>query len=132
MEPRASIKAVTGQGLSGDAAFGRSRRQVLLIDDETLHTFDLTPGMVRENITVSGMPLPGLPRGTRLHLGDVILEITGDCTPCDFLDSLRPGLREAIRGRRGLLATVAVGGELRVGVPIRLETADPAGGSREA
>jgi hypothetical protein len=41
-------------------------------------------------------------------------------------------LREAIRGRRGLLATVAVGGELRVGVPIRLETADPAGGPREA
>jgi MOSC domain-containing protein YiiM len=128
MQPRSSVQAVAGSGLTGDAAFGRtSRRQVLLIDDQTLLAFDLAPGMVRENITLSGVAVHGLPRGSRLHFGQVVLEITGDCTPCDFLDSLRPGLREALRGRRGLLARIEVGGDLHVGDTVRIESADAIG-----
>jgi MOSC domain-containing protein YiiM len=133
MQPRPAIEAVTGRGLTGDAAFDRtSRRQVLLIDEETLAEFALAPGMIRENITISGLPLHGLARGSRLHLGKVVLEVTGDCTPCDFIESLRPGLREALRGRRGVLAHVAVGGELHVGDPVRLEAADSVGATPSA
>jgi MOSC domain-containing protein YiiM len=121
MQARASVEAVIEKGLAGDAAFGTSRRQVLLIEAETLNSFDLAPGTVRENITVEGIALAGTPRGARVHLGDVVLEITGDCTPCDYLDSLRPGLRQAIAGRRGLLARVVRGGSLSVGTPVRVE-----------
>lgn len=124
MEPRATVQAVPEKGLAGDAAFGTSRRQVLLVDAETLAAFDLTPGTIRENITIRGMPLAGTPRGARVHVGDVILEVTGDCTPCDFLESLRPGLRQAITGRRGLLARVVRGGDLNVGAAVRLESTD--------
>lgn len=126
MQPRSSLSAVAGEGLQGDAAFGTSRRQVLLMDAETLASFDLAPGAVRENITTSGIPLRGLPRGARLHIGEVILEVTGDCTPCDFLDTLRPGLRQALVGRRGLLAGVARGGDLTIGAPVRVESIAPA------
>jgi MOSC domain-containing protein YiiM len=123
MEPRSTVAAVAGKGIAGDAAFGTSRRQVLLIDAETLAGFELTPGMVRENITLTGLPLQGLPRGSQLHIDNVVLEITGDCTPCDYLDRLRPGLRQALVGRRGVLARVAHGGELKVGAPVRLQVA---------
>ncbi len=132
MEARSAVHAVEDMGLAGDAAFGTSRRQVLVIDAETLAGFDLAPGMVRENITISGFPLPGLPRGTRLHIQDVVLEITGDCTPCDFLDSLRPGLKEAILGRRGLLARVAHGGELKVGSPVSIQSPEAIGATASA
>jgi MOSC domain-containing protein YiiM len=124
MEARSVVRAVEDKGLAGDAAFGTSRRQVLVIDAETLDGFDLAPGMVRENITISGFPLAGIARGTRLHIQDVVLEVTGDCTPCDFLDTLRPGLKAAIHGRRGLLTRVAHGGELNVGSPVHLRPSE--------
>jgi MOSC domain-containing protein YiiM len=127
MEPRSTVRAVEDKGLADDAAFGTSRRQVLVIDDESLTGFGLEPGVVRENITVSGLQLHGLPRGTRLHIEDVVLEVTGDCTPCDFLDTLRPGLKAAILGRRGLLARVMQSGELKVGAPVRVQSAESIG-----
>jgi MOSC domain-containing protein YiiM len=127
MEACAEVSAVADKGLAGDVAFGTTRRQVLVVDSETLEGFDLAPGAVRENITVSGIALRGLPRGARLQIDEVVLEITGDCTPCDFLDALRPGLKEAIVGRRGLLARVAQGGKLKIGDPVRLHLAEPVG-----
>jgi len=43
----------TGVGLSGDKHAGSaSRRQVLIIDKETLDVLGLAPGTVKENLTV--------------------------------------------------------------------------------
>jgi MOSC domain-containing protein YiiM len=120
--PRA--EAVALKGLVGDIAFGRSRRQLLLTDRADLDHFHLQPGEVRENITLTGVPLAGLPRGSRLQLGDVIVEITGDCTPCEQIEELRPGLQDEIRGRRGMLARVVKGGTFREGDPARLGPSD--------
>ncbi|MEX2030065.1 MAG: MOSC domain-containing protein [Anaerolineales bacterium] len=116
--------AVAGKGLVGDVAFGRARRQLLLTDLADLDHFHLQPGEVRENITLAGVPLADLPRGSRLQLGDVTVEITGDCTPCEQLEDLRPGLQEDIRGRRGMLARVVKGGMLREGDPAYLDSSD--------
>jgi len=57
---------------------------------------------------------------TRLRLGEALLEVIGDCTPCSFLDSLRPGLQERINGERGVLARVITNGTIRVGDSITL------------
>jgi MOSC domain-containing protein YiiM len=119
-----SLSAIAGQGLEGDASFALPRRQVLLVDQSTLAEFDLYPGQTRENITLEGLSLAGLPVGTRLQIGEAILEVTGDCTPCDFMDSIRPGLREAIRGERGLVARVEKGGIISVG---DIATVEPTG-----
>ncbi len=121
MAARPRVTAVEGKGLSGDAAFGTTRRQVLVIDAETLRAFDLSPGAVRENITLEGIRLQGLRRGSRLHIDDVVLLISGDCTPCDYIDGLRPGLRKEMAGKRGVLAQVERGGILAVGSSVRLE-----------
>jgi len=120
-EPVIPVKqctAVTEQGLVGDVSFGRADRQVLLIDLETLQEFDLAPGAVRENLTVSGVALSG---AHRLSVGEVILEVTGDCAPCSTMDDLQPGLQERIRGRRGVLARVVRGGQIHIGDQISIE-----------
>lgn len=122
MQPQASLDAVTGLGIRGDVAYGKSRRQVLLMDEETLSTLALAPGTVRENIVTQNLSFDGLVPGDRLRVGDVLLEITGPCTPCDFIDTIRPGLRREIDGRRGLLARVALGGTISIGSPIQLES----------
>jgi MOSC domain-containing protein YiiM len=85
----------------------------------------LIPGAVRENITIEGIILRDIRRGTRLRIGEVVLVVSGDCTPCAYIDGLRPGLREAMVGQRGVLAQVEQGGRLAVGDPIRLEAPAP-------
>lgn len=120
-----SVSAVAGQGLEGDASFGRSRRQVLLVDQSVLAEFNLRPGQTRENIALAGLSLTGLPAGTRLRIGEAVLEVTGDCAPCSLMDSIRPGLREAIRGQRGVLARVDQGGIISVADSVTIEPAPP-------
>jgi MOSC domain-containing protein YiiM len=115
------VDAVAGKGLAGDVSLGRSSRQILLVDQATLAEFGLQPGQIRENITLTGLDLPGLPQGARIRIGEVTLEVSGDCTPCDRLEAIRPGLREAIRGRRGMLARVHTGGTIHVSDPVIVE-----------
>ncbi len=126
MEPMEAVWAEAHWGIQGDAhARQDSSRQILLMDLETLETLNLAPGMVRENITLRGLPLSRLRPGDRLQIGEALLEITQPCTPCARLDEIRPGLREALRGRRGMLARVLRSGWIRRGDPVRLlETPD--------
>lgn len=118
--PAPSLRLVEGLGIEGDRrAKPRSSRQVLLMAEENCDAFGLAPGEVRENIVTRGLDLQSLPPGTRLEIGGAALEITKDCEPCGFIDSLRPGLRAKMVGRRGMLARVTRSGEIRVGDEIR-------------
>jgi MOSC domain-containing protein YiiM len=120
MEAVEVAHAEDGMGLVGDVSFGRSKRQVLLIEKETLDDFGLTSGVVRENVTVTGVTLSGLPAGSLIQMGDAVLEVTGDCHPCRFLEDIRPGLQNDMRGRRGILGRIVGGGTIRVGDAISI------------
>lgn len=127
MVPVQSVHAISGKGLEGDVAYGKNRRQVLLIEAETLDEFGLAPGVVRENGVTRGIVLAGMPAGTRLQLGEVVLEVTMDCEPCPFMETLRPGLEKAMDGRRGTLFRVVDGGKLYVGASVTVpELSTPA------
>jgi MOSC domain-containing protein YiiM len=116
MERLESAKAVPDRGFSGCAhARAASKRQILLVDRETLDAMNLQPGIIRENITTDGLNVNGLPLGQRLRIGDALLEVAAVCTPCDQLEKVRPGLRREMYGRRGMLCRVVEGGEIRVG-----------------
>ncbi len=121
-----AVTAVSGEGILGDASYGKRKRQVLLIDSETLSEFELNPGDVRENVTLVNFELARLSPHDQLVLGDILLAVTGPCEPCSMLDDLRLGLSSDIKGRRGVLATVVRGGELKVGDPISLAQGEPA------
>jgi MOSC domain-containing protein YiiM len=97
-----------------------SSRQLLLMDVETLEEFGITPGRVKENITTRGFKLEGLLMGQRIRLGEALVEITKECEPCHHMDAIRQGLREALRGRRGILCRVVESGQIRRGDAIEL------------
>lgn len=120
MHEVSSCEAVAGKGLRDDISFGRSRRQVLLIDESILRDFDLSPGDVRENITLSGVDTSGLTKNSRIQIGAVTLQITGPCAPCAFLDSLEEGLSDRMEGKRGVLAKVLSDGTLQVGDSVQV------------
>jgi MOSC domain-containing protein YiiM len=150
-----SIRLVAGLGVEGDAHQGatvkhRSRvakdptvpnlRQIHLIHTELFEElrergFAVSPGLMGENVTTSGIDLLALPTGTHLHLGgEAVVEITGLRNPCRQLDGLQPGLMAATLDRdrdgslirkAGIMAIVVSGGVVRRGDPIRIELPPP-------
>lgn len=109
-------RAVADLGLDGDAhAKAGSDRQVLLMDQETLDALGLAPGDLKENLTTAGLCLYDQPTGALLRVGDALLRLTGPCTLCGKTEAIRPGLRQDLAGRRGMLARVVEGGKIRVG-----------------
>jgi len=116
MEELAEIQVVPNAGFEGCAhARAGSRRQVLLVDRETLDAMNLAPGILRENITTDGINVNGLPVGQKLRMGEARLEVSAVCGPCDLMEKIRPGLRKELYGRRGVLCRVIEGGVIRRG-----------------
>jgi MOSC domain-containing protein YiiM len=116
------VFAIENKGFK-DCVHGRtgSSRQVLLMDQETLEEFGIAPGRARENITTRGIALETLPLGQRVRAGEVLLEVTVPCEPCNQMDEIRQGLQEAMRGRRGLLCRVIEPGRIRRGDHVEIE-----------
>ena len=127
MRPVPSATLVKGHGLEGDKHAGAaSRRQVLLADREALDAVGVLPGTIKENVTVEGVDVMGLPVGSRMFLGpSAVVEITAVCEPCFRMDEIRDGLRAELEGRRGMLSRVVEGGVIRVGDPITVRGSEP-------
>jgi MOSC domain-containing protein YiiM len=121
MEELREVVAVQDVGIEGCAhARPVGKRQVLLMDEETLQAFELTPGIARENVTTEGLDVNDLAVGQRLRLGEVELQVTLVCEPCEQIEALRPGLQAKMQGKRGMLCKVTRGGALKVGDEIVL------------
>jgi MOSC domain-containing protein YiiM len=126
MRPREEAEVVVGRGLRGNRG-GRpgGKRQVLVMPVELIEKFDLEVGQVREQITTRGLDAMALRIGDRLHIGDVILEATGECEPCEQIEAMRPGLRDAMEHQRGMLFRVIEGGMVRVGDTVEVMAREP-------
>jgi MOSC domain-containing protein YiiM len=116
MKEEAQVEAIANKGFKG-CIHGRpnSKRQVLLMDRETLDKFGLPPGAIKENVTLKGMDFQTLTVGQRLKIGESVLEITVPCDPCPRMDEIRMGLQEELRGQRGWLCRVVEAGKIRKG-----------------
>jgi MOSC domain-containing protein YiiM len=127
MVPITEVLAEAGVGLRGDHhARPASNRQVLLADREDLEALKLTPATIKENLTVEGLNIMRLPPGTLLRVGAALLELTSVCEPCFRMEEIRPGLKQALEGRRGMNSRVIEGGSIRVGDPIAVERVEAA------
>jgi MOSC domain-containing protein YiiM len=131
MEELSEAEVIEDKGFKG-CIHGRagSKRQVSLMDQETLDELGLTPGVVKENITTRGLDFQSLETGNILRIGNCVLEITGPCHPCARMDEIRMGLQEELRGQRGWLCRVQESGIIRRGDRIEVvaqaaETAVP-------
>lgn len=126
MDPVQRARLVAGGGITDDANFGRSRRQVTLIEKEAFERIAerlpaADPAMRRANIMVSGLRLEGT-RDRTLTLGGVRLHVRGETRPCDRMDAQCPGLTAALDPdwNGGVYAVVLDDGEIAVGDPAEL------------
>jgi MOSC domain-containing protein YiiM len=101
-----------------------------LFDELMTAGFAVWPGDLGENITTRGIDLLGLSAGTRLHIGDAVVEVTGLRNPCSQIDRFQKGLMAAVLDRdaqgglvrkAGVMGVVLAGGEVRAGAPIRAD-----------
>jgi len=116
LEHPARVEAVPGEGLAGNRhTRPGSRRQVLLMDAETLESLSLGPGDVREQVTVRGLDLNALATGARLRVGSAVLEMAGPCAPCERMNEIRRGLMQVLEGCRGRFEDVVQAGAFAVG-----------------
>jgi MOSC domain-containing protein YiiM len=119
-------EAIQDKGFKG-CIHGRagSKRQVSLIDLETLEKLGISPGAVKENITTRGLDFQRLHEGRQLRIGGSLLEIALPCLPCSRMDEIRQGLQEELRGQRGWLCRVVEGGTIRLGDRIEVLAGHP-------
>lgn len=142
-EPVESARIDAG-GLTGDAVcdtrhHGGADQAVYLYRQED-HEFwsaelgrPVGPGTFGDNLTVRGLPEPGLPIGARLHFPDLVLEVTAPRIPCNTLAERMgdPGfIRAFVRAERpGMYLRVIEPGSVRVGDRCDLECPDPTAGT---
>ena len=117
-----AVEAKTESGLTGDRYAGSSgKRQVTLIQSEhlpviasTLALENVDPALLRRNICVSGINLLAL-KDKQFQIGDVILEYTGLCHPCSFMEeTFGDGGYNAVRGHGGITAKVIQSGVIKM------------------
>jgi MOSC domain-containing protein YiiM len=127
LEPVQAFRA-TALGLAGDRHAGREhgKRQILIAEEASLSDLDLKPGDLREQLTVDLPGLMSMAPGTRLRVGEAVLELTGVCEPCthigEHLGAKDPeALRQRLVGRRGMLARVVGDGAIRRDDQVQVE-----------
>ena len=97
-----------------------SRRQVSLMDIETLEELGVNPGQVKENITTRRFDMRRLEPGVQLRIGQSLLEVTLRCDACPRMDEIRQGLQQELAGQRGWRCRVVEAGPVRRGDTIEI------------
>jgi MOSC domain-containing protein YiiM len=128
MLPAEALQLVAKKGVAEDTRyFSKSRRQVTLIEREQLDEHagalglkSIGPGQARSNIETAGVNLHDLV-GREIQIGEAVLFLYEDRTPCHKMDAVCQGLRKLMEnGKQGVLAQVVKSGIIRVGDPIRV------------
>ncbi|MEE9339020.1 MAG: MOSC domain-containing protein [Methylococcaceae bacterium] len=122
MEVVNQVKARLENGLVGDRYAGRSgKRQVTLMQIEHLPVIasllgldSIDPATLRRNICVSGLNLLAL-KEKKFQIGDAVLEYTGQCHPCSFMEEIfGEGGYNAMRGHGGITARIIKPGLIKL------------------
>ncbi len=117
-------------GVDGDSGRRPGRSQITVLSEETWRAACGEVGaalpwtMRRANLFVAGIPLQPL-KGSRIVIGEVILEVTGETDPCHRMDEAHAGLRKALspEARGGVRCRILAGGKIAVGDAIVWEPA---------
>lgn len=118
---------IAGYGIEGDAKGGHPKRQLNIMCIDTLRDlqdagYDIEPGHMGEQITVSGVDLMSMHTGDRLQLGEALVEMTGFREGCLRFES-NQGMDNPtaeIPGTLGIMARVVSGGFIAVGDVVRV------------
>lgn len=114
------IQLKIDHGIVGDAHAGNWHRQVSLLAQESVEkmkaVFPVIPvGAFAENILTEGLTLYTLPVGTRLRIGEVLLEVTQIGKECHAHCAIRQQVGDCVMPREGIFAIVLEEGTIRSG-----------------
>ncbi len=119
-------KLIEDFGFEGDAHAGKWHRQVSLLGVESIEKAKLGPtnglchGVFAENITTEGLELYTLPVGTRLQIGECLLEISQIGKECHEGCAVSKLVGKCVMPREGVFAIVLKGGEVKSGDVIKV------------
>ncbi len=128
MDPVSEASIEANGGLVGDANFGRSNRQVTVIEKEVFDALrdDLDAGadptLRRANLMVSGVRLAES-RDRVLRIGGCRVRIRGETRPCNLMEEQLPGLQDALDPgwRGGVFGNVLDTADIKVGDAVSWE-----------
>ena len=128
--PKAEVPYIDvrrNHGILGDTHAGNWHRQISLLAEESVDTMralglTLAPGAFAENILTRGLELKSLPVGTRLRVGETLLEVTQIGKECHSHCEIFKKMGECIMPTNGIFTRVLHGGVMKEGDEINVCT----------
>ncbi len=114
------IRLKLRHGILGDAHAGDWHRQISLLAEESVDKMrallpGLEPGAFAENINTRGLELKTLPVGTRLRLGETVVEVTQIGKECHSDCEIKKRTGKCVMPTEGIFAVVVTEGTVRKG-----------------
>lgn len=121
--PVDAVELKENHGIVGDAHAGDWHRQVSLLATESIAKMralglDVDSGDFAENITTRGLDLVALPIGTRLAVGDAVIEVTQIGKECHNRCAIFYQAGDCVMPKEGIFARVIKCGTVSVGALI--------------
>ena len=115
-----SINVVVNHGIVGDAHAGNWHRQISLLAEESIDNMRqsglvLTPGAFAENIVTEGIELKSLAVGTKLKVGNTVLEVTQIGKECHNDCEIKKSAGKCVMPTEGIFAIVITEGIISPG-----------------
>ena len=125
--PVGSVELRENHGILGDAHAGDWHRQVSLLASESIDKMralglDVDSGDFAENITTSGIDLVSLPVGSRLQVGETLLEVTQIGKECHNRCAIYYQAGDCVMPKEGIFAKVVNGGVILPGDAVQKTT----------
>ena len=121
-----TILSLDEKGITSDKYYNKDiQRSILITSIQSYvlaeeHHIHMPYGSLGENLLIDYNPYHLSP-GTRLQIGDILLEISQSCTMCDHLSNIDKHLPTLLKHDRGIFAKVIKGGEIKKEDTIRIE-----------
>lgn len=113
-------------GLEGDAHASNWHRQVSLLAKESIEKMNITDdismwfGKFAENITTEGIILYDISIGSKLKIGETIMEVTQIGKECHMGCAIRDIVGDCVMPREGIFAKVLKDGVIKTGDDIEI------------
>jgi MOSC domain-containing protein YiiM len=123
-KPVEAVELREDHGIVGDAHAGDWHRQVSLLAQESIDKMralglDVSAGDFAENITTVGIDLVSLPIGSRLQIGEALLEVTQIGKECHTRCAIFYQAGDCVMPKEGIFVKVLVGAAIRPGDEIK-------------
>ena len=118
--PVAQVELRQEHGIIDDAHAGDWHRQISLLASESIAKMqamglDVDSGDFAENLTTKGIDLVNLPIGTRLKVGETLLEVTQIGKECHNRCAIYEQAGDCVMPKEGIFARVIEGGIIKPG-----------------